>query len=198
MKDIDIEGADTFDTTPKEHESRLHRIHEFLKEAGRVARKTQKTPMGKFWVILFLSGNFSLFEVMMGAARFMGGNIYFPFFAAIPVLYLLLSVKADFYVIGHFAESYKWKNRVRFQSFVTDRIPHTGTRKIFSRALIGISLFLCGTATYLARLGIFIFFTQRDVPLHWGKRLFYVGTCIRVVLTYFGIHVLATWMQGIF
>lgn len=196
-KNIDIGDTDTLETIEEKQESGLRRLHEFLKEAGRVAWRTQKTPIGKLWAILFLSGNFSLFELMMGTARFMGGDSYFPFLAVIPVFYLFLSVKADLFVIGHFAESYEWKDRVRFQSFVTDKIPHIGTRKIFSRTLIGISLFLCGALTYLARLGIFIFFSQKDISLHWGKRLFYIGTCVRVVLTYFGVHVLAAWIQGI-
>lgn len=179
--------------------SKLELVHAFLKEAGRVAKRTQRTGMGKFWTFLFVAGTVpSAFETMMGAARFLGGDALFPLFAIVPVTFFFLCVKADFYVIGHFAQSYEWKDRVRLLSIFTERISHTRVRNRFSKGVIGASLFLCGFAAFMLRLGMFIFFTQEDVPHHWGKRLLYIGAALRIVYTYVGIHLIASWMQHIF
>lgn len=179
-------------------DSRFRRARKFLKDAGRVAWRVQDTPLGKFWAFLFLLGNFSAFEWLMGMARLLGGDRYFILLAVVPSAYLLLSVKADFHFIGHFAENYRWKDRVYFQSLLTRRIPHRRTRKTLSTALVVLGIFLCGAVTYMERLGIFISLTQEELPPRIGRILLYMGTCARIVLTFVGIDFVARWLTGIF
>ena len=193
-----LECIEEPEATSAPSDSKFRNARRFLREAGRVAWKTQKTPSGKFWAILFVLGNFSIFEWLMGSARFLGGERYFPALMVIPVIYLFLSLTGDIYIIGHFAENYRWKDRVRFQSFLTDRISHRGTRKTLSAALIVISLFLCGAITYMERMGIFILLTQDSVSFRFGKKLLYAGAWVRIALTYIGVHFLAKWLGGIF
>lgn len=172
--------------------SKLRPVREFLRKTGKIAWKAQKTPAGKFWAFLFLLGNFSVFEWLMAVSRVIGGERYFVYLAAIPAAYLLLSVHADIYFIGHFSENYKWRDHIRFQSIIADRISHRGIRKAFSVAFVGSALFLCGTMMWMQRLGVFVLLTQEDIPAHWGRKLLYLGTCVRIVLTFFGVRFLAS------